>query len=433
MIAYNKNLNLILLTSTLGIVILATMSSSPIWLTLVIILSQVFMILCIESVRNKKSINLGINKKNTSTVHTLSNIMDNISYGTIIIDKNQNIKYANKFAREIFGNRNSNKRVSIFIKDPNIKSWIEKSLNGGSPNPITYLVEKPVNRHIRLLFASLPESNKSSEENSAIIFLNDVTEYIFMQSQRTDFLANASHELKTPVASLLGYIETLEGHAKHDEKAREKFLGIMHVQAERMQHLINDLLILLRIEQIEHIIPEESVDLSHAVETALEALNPMAMKRNISINFSSNGPKIVKANSDELVQVVLNLVDNALKISEKNTQIDISISRNEEHKSYAGSGIKDGNKRVIVEISEPDSTHYCLKIKDNGPGFAKDHIPRIGERFYRIAGDLGSKEKGTGLGLAIVKHIIMRHRGGLDLQTAEGVGSEFCIILPAAK
>lgn len=254
-----------------------------------------------------------------------------------------------------------------------------------------------------------------------------------MQSQRTDFLANASHELKTPVASLLGYIETLEGHAKHDEKAREKFLGIMHVQAERMQHLINDLLILLRIEQIEHIIPEESVDLSHAVETALEALNPMAMKRNISINFSSNGPKIVKANSDELVQVVLNLVDNALKISEKNTQIDISISRNEEHKSYAGSGIKGGNKRVIVEISEPDSTHYCLKIKDNGPGFAKDHIPRIGERFYRIAGDLGSKEKGTGLGLAIVKHIIMRHRGGLDLQTAEGVGSEFCIILPAAK
>ena len=132
-----------------------------------------------------------------------------------------------------------------------------------------------------------------------------------MQSQRTDFLANASHELKTPVASLLGYIETLEGHAKHDEKAREKFLGIMHVQAERMQHLINDLLILLRIEQIEHIIPEESVDLSYAVETALEALNPMAMKRNISINFSSNGLKIVKANSHELVQVVLNLVDNA--------------------------------------------------------------------------------------------------------------------------
>lgn len=433
MIAYNKNLNPILLTSTLSIVILATLSSSPIWLTLVIILFHIFMILCIEGVRNKKSINLAINGKSTSTINTLADIMDNVSYGTIIIDKNQNIKYANKSANEIFGNRINNKQLSIFIKEPNIKSWIEKSLNEGLSSPITYSIDKPINRRIKLLFSPLPVNSKSGEENSAIIFLNDITEYILMQSQRTDFLANASHELKTPVASLLGYIETLKGHAKHDEKAREKFLGIMHVQAERMQHLINDLLILLRIEQIEHIIPEESVDLSHAVETALEALNPLAMKRNISINFSSNGPNIVKANSDELVQVVLNLVDNALKISEQNTQINISIDRNEKHKSCAGSDTNDGNKRVIVEISEPDNTYYCLKIKDNGPGFAKDHIPRIGERFYRIAGDLGSNEKGTGLGLAIVKHIIMRHRGGLELQTVQGVGSEFCILLPAAK
>jgi two-component system phosphate regulon sensor histidine kinase PhoR len=433
MIAYNKNLNPILLTSTLSIVILATLSSSPIWLTLIIILFHIFMILCIEGVRNKKSINLAINGKSTSTINTLADIMDNVSYGTIIIDKNQNIKYANKSANEIFGNRINNKQLSIFIKEPNIKSWIEKSLNEGLSSPITYSIDKPINRRIKLLFSPLPVNSKSGEENSAIIFLNDITEYILMQSQRTDFLANASHELKTPVASLLGYIETLKGHAKHDEKAREKFLGIMHVQAERMQHLINDLLILLRIEQIEHIIPEESVDLSHAVETALEALNPLAMKRNISINFSSNGPNIVKANSDELVQVVLNLVDNALKISEQNTQINISIDRNGKHKSCAGSDTNDGNKRVIVEISEPDNTYYCLKIKDNGPGFAKDHIPRIGERFYRIAGDLGSNEKGTGLGLAIVKHIIMRHRGGLELQTVQGVGSEFCILLPAAK
>ena len=425
MIAYNKNLNPILLTSTLSIVTLATLSSAPIWLTLVIILFHIFMILCIEGVRNKKSINLAVNGKSTSTINTLSDIMDNVGYGTIIIDKNQNIKYANKFAHEIFGNRSNNKQLSIFIKEPNIKSWIEKSSNGGLSSPITYSIDKPINRRIKLLFSPLPVNSKSGEENSAIIFLNDITEYILMQSQRTDFLANASHELKTPVASLLGYIETLEGHAKHDEKAREKFLGIMHVQAERMQHLINDLLILLRIEQIEHIIPEESVDLSHAVETALEALNPLAMKRNISINFSSNGPNIVKANSDELVQVVLNLVDNALKISEQNTQINISIDRNEKHKSCAGSDTNDGNKRVIVEISEPDNTYYCLKIKDNGPGFAKDHIPRIGERFYRIAGDLGSNEKGTGLGLAIVKHIIMRHRGGLELQTVKGVGYKF--------
>ena len=91
---------------------------------------------------------------------------------------------------------------------------------------------------------------------------------------------------------------------------------------------------------------------------------------------------------------------------------------------------KEVNSRVIVPIYEPNTPHYCLQIKDNGPGFTKNHIPRIGERFYRIAGDLDSQEKGTGLGLAIVKHIIMRHRGGLELKTAVGKGSEFCISLP---
>ena len=146
-----------------------------------------------------------------------------------------------------------------------------------------------------------------------------------MQSQRSDFLANASHELKTPVASLLGYIETLKGHAKNDEEAREKFLSIMHTQAERMQHLINDLLSLLKIEQIEHIVPNQAFDLSQSVETALETLSPLAFKRNIKINFPPSGTKFVKGDYDEIVQVIINLVHNAIKISKKNTHINIII------------------------------------------------------------------------------------------------------------
>jgi len=373
------------------------------------------------------------NLTDNTSINTLLKMMDNIKNGAIIIDDNCNIKHTNKTAKKLLGKNYHNQGILEFLGDKEVNSNIKKVFSGKIPEPTTYRIDKPVIQHIRVLISPFEPDIKISQKNLALIILNDITEYIFMQSQRTDFLANASHELKTPVASLLGYIETLEGHAKHDEKAREKFLGIMHIQAERMQHLINDLLILLKIEQIEHIIPQESVDLSHAVETAVEALNPLAIKKNISINLSSNGPKIVKANSDELVQVVLNLVDNALKISEQNTQINISITRDEKNNSFAGTGIKGLNKRVIIETSEPNINFYCLKIKDNGPGFAKDHIPRIGERFYRITGDLGSKEKGTGLGLAIVKHIIMRHRGGLELITAEGVGSEFCISLPAAK
>jgi len=370
------------------------------------------------------------NLTDNTSINTLLKMMDNIKNGAIIIDDNCNIKHTNKTAKKLLGKNYHNQGILEFLGDKEVNSNIKKVFSGKIPEPTTYRIDKPVIQHIRVLISPFEPDIKISQKNLALIILNDITEYIFMQSQRSDFLANASHELKTPVASLLGYIETLKGHAKNDEEAREKFLSIMHTQAERMQHLINDLLSLLKIEQIEHIVPNQAFDLSQSVETALETLSPLAFKRNIKINFSPSGTKFVKGDYDEIAQVIINLVHNAIKISKKNTHINIIICSQNVCNSSFSTNSKEVNSRVIVPIYEPNTLHYCLQIKDNGPGFTKNHIPRIGERFYRIAGDLDSQEKGTGLGLAIVKHIIMRHRGGLELKTAVGKGSEFCISLP---
>jgi two-component system phosphate regulon sensor histidine kinase PhoR len=236
---------------------------------------------------------------------------------------------------------------------------------------------------------------------------------------------------------MLGYIETLRGHAKNDPTAREMFLGIMQEQAERMQRLIVDILSLRKIEQIEHIIPTERADLGLAAKAALEAVHPIAKRRNV--NVSLNGKKknaLVMGSQDELVQLSLNLIDNAVRMSPPKSKVTIKVDRLNNwmpgdqfsHKPI----IEDMPRRRIVIPPKTAQDYWRLSVRDAGPGFKPEHLPRLGERFYRIAGDRSSKEKGTGLGLAIVKHIVRWHRGGFYIESAEGHGTEFIIILPLA-
>jgi len=249
-------------------------------------------------------------------------------------------------------------------------------------------------------------------------------------------LANASHELKTPVASLLGYIETLNGHARDDEEARTMFLSIMQQQAERMQRLINDILSLRRIELSEHRAPTETAALYLAYLAAKESVAPMAKQSKIKIKY--NGPKelLVKGKQDELVQLVLNIIDNGVKMTKPGEIIQVSgenIVGWQPAEAFSQTPIADiSAKRRIVSPPEPGASFAQLRIKDKGPGFKKEYLPRLSERFYRVVGDRSSQEKGTGLGLAIVKHIILRHRGGLLVETSEGVGTEFTILIPTS-
>jgi two-component system phosphate regulon sensor histidine kinase PhoR len=225
---------------------------------------------------------------------------------------------------------------------------------------------------------------------------------------RADFVANASHELKTPIAGLAGFIETLRGPARDDGAARERFLGIMAEQADRMRRLVDDLLTLSRIEQHEHARPDAEVDVERVLRGVLDLLQFKAAARKVVLELAvDSGLARAVGDHDELTIVFQNLVDNAVKYAKPATTVRVAAR-------------SDGAERLVVSVS------------DESDGIPAVHLPRLTERFYRVDAARSRQLGGTGLGLAIVKHVVNRHRGRLDIQSTPGKGSTFTVSLPRA-
>jgi two-component system phosphate regulon sensor histidine kinase PhoR len=245
--------------------------------------------------------------------------------------------------------------------------------------------------------------------------LSDRTRERAVERTRADFVANASHELRTPLASLIGFIETLRGPAADDPPAQARFLEIMAEQAERMNRLIDDLLSLSRIEITEHQAPAELVDLEELTERILAGFEIRIRQRQARLDFwPEPGLPNILGDTDQLEQVVQNLVDNALKYGREGGVVRVKITP-------APPGGKYPARRGLV-----------LSVADDGPGIPREHLPRLTERFYRVDAGRSRAVGGTGLGLAIVKHIVNRHRGMLAIESDAGRGATFTIWLPVA-
>lgn len=348
-------------------------------------------------------------------------IADSLSEAVWIVSPREHIIYANQASETLFKDRRAGRRLATVMRDPAVRALVKSVMAGDPAEPVDYHVDVPVYRAFRVNGTPIDiEHPEDPPRRYVMLVFYEVTDLVKFAATQGDFLANASHELKTPIASLLGYIETLRGHAKNDAKAREKFLGIMQEQAERMQRLISDLLSLRQIEQSEHIAPEGTADIAAAARFAVDTVTPLARARKITIDLSGPEALYTAGAQDELVQLSLNILDNAVKMSPKGSRvaIDISSTASWQVSDFIGGDLGAGHsKRQIVAPASAPQGYAILRIKDTGPGFARAHIPRIGERFYRVAGDRTSKEKGTGLGLAIVKHIVRRHRGGLLVES----------------
>ena len=323
----------------------------------------------------------------------------------MVLDRNGAVIIANEPVRDVLDVDPMDQHLSASIRAPAVLDAVTAALQGHAPVRVEYEVRVPLPRHFDVYVS--PIAALTPGEPAVLIVLKDLTREQQIERMRADFVANASHELRTPLATLSGFIETLMGAAKNDAAAREKFLETMRSQAERMKRLIDDLLSLSRIEMNVHLRPSGRVDLAQVARHVADVMSGMAKAEGCDLRLDLPKPLMVTGDRDELVQIVQNLVENALKYASKGKAIDIA--------GHSADG------------------HVELEVRDHGPGIAAEHMPRLTERFYRVNVQESRSRGGTGLGLAIVKHILIRHRGRLKIDSELGKGSAFTIRLPAHK
>ena len=357
-----------------------------------------------------------IKPKNTAPVVNKTNkddlgkrvIIEELEDQFFALDKYNLIKYLNKSAKQRFGENLIDKNISSVIRDTKLLEAIDEAIKDQSTKNVNVEINLPSYQLYKIYIIPGP-THLFPETDSVVLFLKDFTEITKAQKLKTDFVANVSHELRTPLVSIKGSLETILGPASDDKAAQKKFMSIMSDQVERMENLINDLLILSRIELEEHIKPSNIVNLNDIFTNIKSNFELILKKKKINLQIELMEPTLVFGDNDKLLTVFSNLIDNAIKYSQDGKNIYVK-SQNSEGKLIT--------KNILISI------------KDEGIGIPQQLIPRITERFFRVDTEKSKKVGGTGLGLAIMKHIISQHRGDYEILSKLNEGTEIKIYLP---
>ncbi len=334
-------------------------------------------------------------------------ILTSMVEGVVAVNKNKEVISINQAAARwlgLNGTEVEGKNLLQHLDNPAFNEFINEALS--STKPIEQEIELDTFnvRYVQAQSSALRDSE--GKLTGSVIVMHDVTRIRRLESVRQEFVGNVSHELKTPITSIKGFVETLLDGAVNDPKDAERFLNIINKQADRLHAIIEDLLSLSRIEQDEQqgSIPLSKADVSKTIKNAME--NCMTKLEDKNIRFISNFKDGIMAEINEplLEQALVNLIDNAVKYSDPDSSIKIVVSENE--------------------------FETVISVQDNGCGISKEHLPRLFERFYRVDKARSRKMGGTGLGLAIVKHITQAHNGYVDVESELGEGTTFHIHLP---
>jgi two-component system, OmpR family, phosphate regulon sensor histidine kinase PhoR len=331
----------------------------------------------------------------------------------ILLDHRRRIVRVNAAAADFVGAFSPPRDLASALRNPTLLGAADAVLGGAGARVVEFTLTIPVERQLRARFARIDQP--SADGAVVVLSLHDVTELKRAEQMRADFIANASHELRTPLATLAGFIETLRGPARDDVEARERFLAIMGGQATRMARLVEDLLSLSRIELNEHVPPQGGVALAPVLDHLAQALELRAAERDMRIRAAlpSDLPE-VQGDRDELAQLFQNLLDNAIKYGRAGSEITVAA---------------ETVTRASTNGERVPLPYVSVAVRDRGEGIAREHLPRLTERFYRVDTARSREMGGTGLGLAIVKHIVNRHRGFLEIESAQGEGSAFTVFL----
>jgi two-component system phosphate regulon sensor histidine kinase PhoR len=341
-------------------------------------------------------------------------IIDALPDPVVALDSTGAVLALNAQARRIAPALRQGEPISLGLRMPALIAAVRRAAATGAPQWVEFSERSRSEQWYEVHVIPAALSRPAGSPPDLLLTFHDLTQPRRIEQMRADFVANASHELRTPLAALSGFIETLRGPAQNDAGARERFLAIMHAQAERMARLIDDLLSLSRIELREHINPNTPVELLPIIHQVIDTLEPRAQERGVEILVSpAEQPLVVHGERDELIGVFENLVENAIKYGASGKRVEIRLE--------------------CASVQAANGSQAKVSVRDWGPGIAPEHVPRLTERFYRVDVGQSRAEGGTGLGLALVKHILNRHGGRLSIESTLGAGSTFTVTLPLIK
>lgn len=340
-------------------------------------------------------------------------VLDGLNASVFIIDAHREVTFANKAAKKRFGEAVVGDSFVRIVRQPDCLAAIDAVMNGEGERRVEITMGSAPSTTFEVNVTSVGQGKANGTRVS--LTFEDVSQIRDAELMRSEFVANVSHELRSPLTALAGFVETLSGPAKDDADARHRFLGLMEKEAARMKRLIDDLLSLSKLQSKERIRPSGHVDVHVLMQRVIATLTPISEQEQKNIDFKNNSKiTTVLGDEDELIQIFHNIIENAIKYGALDTEVSIEISD-------------------VDRMAGIDGKVLAVSVSDQGGGITAEDIPRLTERFYRADKSRSRIKGGTGLGLAIVKHILNRHRGRLYIESEVGVGSTFTIFLPIGK
>lgn len=350
-----------------------------------------------------KKLNDSINELENTNLF-LNSILSNIGSGVIALNYNKEIIFINKRCKNILDIHDEelkNKAIVNVIRNYEINKFIKDYFENKKNE---FIIVNYNNKTLKLFINVLPYDEKKNNEPKygAVLLMEDISEAIKLEEMRKSFVANVTHELKTPLTSIKGYVETIKNNEITDQSKINRFMDIIDIEADRLKTLIDDILMLSEIESMEGNLSK--IDLNEVLAEVKDIMQNISRNNNIAVNYVCDDNVEVFLDRNRVKQLLINLIDNAIKYNIKDGKVDVKLTK------------RDKFINIIVE--------------DTGIGIAEQDLPRIFERFYRVDKSRSRQMGGTGLGLAIVKHIVISFKGTINIESNLGKGTRIEILIP---